>query len=153
MKVIIALLVLSIVLFVLYATAANGKLKNAKSEIYPFKKKKLLTEAEKKFYKMLKEAFPEQIIFAQVAMGAIIDVDYSKTKDKSLRNKFNQKIIDFVIMNHLFEVVALVELDDSTHNKEQDEKRDLITSSAGYKTYRFVFKDSSIEKIRNKINI
>jgi hypothetical protein len=37
-------------------------------------------------------------------------------------------------------VVALVELDDSTHNACADRKRDALTRAAGYHTFRFASK-------------
>jgi Protein of unknown function (DUF559) len=38
-------------------------------------------------------------------------------------------------------VLALVELDDSTHNAHADQQRDAITKAAGYQTIRFQSKN------------
>ncbi len=118
----------------------------------PYKKKSLLTEAEKKFFKMLEEAFPNYYVFPQVSMGAIVAVN-SKENRLGYLNKFNQKKIDFIIVNNIFEVLAIVELDDSSHDKNNDKNRDEITNCAGYKTYRFYLKKCNVEKLRKEIDL
>ncbi len=55
----------------------------------------------------LKEALPQQHILAQVAFSALITSD-----DYKIRQKFNRKVTDFVILNTQFEVIAIIELDD-----------------------------------------
>ncbi len=55
----------------------------------------------------LKEALPQQHILAQVAFSALITSD-----DYKIRQKFNRKVTDFVVLNTQFEVIAIIELDD-----------------------------------------
>jgi len=43
------------------------------------------------------------------------------------------------------EVVALIELDDRTHNATADRQRDAITKTAGYQTFRFPSKQKPTE--------
>jgi very-short-patch-repair endonuclease len=55
----------------------------------------------------------------------------------SIRGRFAQKVVDFVILDDALEVVALVELDDRTHRLEKDAARDAMTAAAGYVTLRY----------------
>jgi very-short-patch-repair endonuclease len=55
-----------------------------------------------------------------------------------VRNRFGRKIIDFVLEDRASgDVLALIELDDRTHNAAKDRSRDEITKAAGYRTVRF----------------
>jgi very-short-patch-repair endonuclease len=55
----------------------------------------------------------------------------------SIRGRYSQKVVDFVLLDGAFEVVALVELDDRTHRLEKDAARDAMTAEAGYVTLRY----------------
>lgn len=101
--------------------------------------KKLLTDNEYDFFIRLVRACPENVyVFSQVSMGAILNAnsnDYEE--DKKLRYNFGYKIIDFVLYSSDKKVLAIIELDDRTHNKENDYKRDIMLREAGYKILRF----------------
>ena len=55
------------------------------------------------------------------------------------RAKFNRKMADFVVCSKAFEVIAVVELDDSSHkgNEEKDEARDGLLKQAGVAVLRY----------------
>jgi hypothetical protein len=101
-------------------------------------KKRFLTETEARVLAMLEAALPEHRIMAQVAMGALLQAgSKDRKKAHSARNMFAQKIVDFVVVTRATaEVVALIELDDRTHQAAKDRKRDAMTASAGYRTIR-----------------
>ena len=107
------------------------------------KARPLLTDNELEFAQRLQEALPEYRILAQVAMGALLDPDLDPEESSepgrflSVRGRFAQKIIDFVIVDDFYEVVALVELDDQTHDPDKDAERDEMTAMAGYLTIRY----------------
>lgn len=107
------------------------------------KAKPLLTDNEIEFVMRLEEALPEYRVLPQVAMGALLDPDMELENPAepgrflSIRGRFAQKIIDFVIVDEVFEVVALVELDDQTHDPDKDAERDHMTAMAGYLTIRY----------------
>ena len=64
----------------------------------------------------------------------------------SVRARFDRKIGDFVICDRrTLDVVALVELDDCTHDARTDRQRDTITQAAGYQTLRFQSKPKPTE--------
>ena len=107
-----------------------------------FKAKKLLTTNEMEFLARLESAVPEFRFHAQVAMGALIEPAVSQKQDSKtfwrLRGMFSQKIVDYVAQSRATgEIVAIIELDDKTHNAEKDAKRDAMVSSAGYRTVRW----------------
>lgn len=106
-----------------------------------FKSKALLTANELEFLGRLEVAVPELRFHAQVAMGALLDPAVSNKDRKAfmrLRGMFSQKIVDFVAQNRKDGViVAVIELDDRTHNGDKDAKRDAMLASAGYKIVRW----------------
>jgi len=118
-------------------------------------RKKLLTANEKEFMGRLRKALPEFQVMAQVSMGALMDVapGSSPSPDRD-RFLFASKIVDFVICTPDNEVVALVELDDRTHDvkKDADAQRDALTSIAGYTTIRWDSRRKpSVAEIRKTI--
>ena len=106
-------------------------------------KRAFLTENEKEFMQRLEEAFPEHRIMAQVSMGALMspDVRGGSPEYLSIRGRFAQKVVDFLILDEALEVVALVELDDRTHSQEKDAARDAMTAAAGYVTIRYLIRE------------
>lgn len=130
--------------------------KNLKSSraSYLYNSKPLLTDNEIEFYQRLKEALPEYHILCQVALGALLqpNVKGNNRKYYSIRGTFAQKIADFVICDKDMSVVTIVELDDRTHSKDKDEKRDAMLEEAGYDVVRWQSrKKPSIVEIRDMI--
>lgn len=113
-------------------------------------RKALLTPNEKEFMGRLQRAVPELHVMAQVSMGALMDIapGSSPTPEKD-RWRFANKIVDFVICHtRSREVIALVELDDRTHDnkKDADAHRDALTAMAGYPTLRWDSRRKPSEK-------
>ena len=106
-----------------------------------FKAKRLLSPNELEFICRLESAAPELRFHAQVSMGAVLDPAVPRSNGKaymSIRGMFAQKIIDFVAQDkRTGNIVAIIELDDRTHNGAKDAKRDAMLSSAGYRTIRW----------------
>lgn len=99
----------------------------------------LLTDNEIEFHGRLRDALPEYQILAQVSMGALIepDVGGGTATWLSIRGRFAQKVVDYVVVDESMRVIALVELDDATHDRRRDLERDTITGLAGYPTLRY----------------
>jgi very-short-patch-repair endonuclease len=93
-----------------------------------------LTEREQVMFFRLSEALPEYIVLAQVAMSALMTAS-----TQAARNRFDRKVIDFVVCSKAFEVIAVVELDDSSHRGKEaaDDRRDKLLKAAGFRTVRF----------------
>lgn len=104
-----------------------------------YKSKPLMTDNEREFFQRLKTALPDHHIFAQVSLGALLqpNVKGDNRKYYSVRGTFAQKIADFVIADSDLKVVAIVELDDRTHNTDKDGKRDAMLEQAGYAVIRW----------------
>jgi hypothetical protein len=111
----------------------------------PFRvvRREFLTRNEQDFLERLEEAFPEYRVMAQVSMGALMNpaVKGGTPGYLSIRSRFAQKVVDFVLLDGSFEVVALVELDDRTHRVDKDATRDAMTAAAGYVTLRYQSRD------------
>jgi len=138
----IAAIIFIVVLFI-FIVMPNGKDKEQptieprklpKTNKTPIKSSHIMTVHEKVMFGVLKEAVPECHIFPQVALGAIL-----WTSSYATRNKFSQKIADFVITDQNFTILAVIELDDKSHiGKEQkDAERDAMVREAGYKPLRY----------------
>lgn len=101
---------------------------------------KIMTKTEIQFFEILKQTLNEYYIFTQVCTSAILKAT-SRNHSNFLKakNTYNRTFIDFVICDENLEIIALIELDDKTHDnkKEKDTIRDYITAKAGYKTIRF----------------
>ncbi|ELA7149933.1 DUF2726 domain-containing protein [Vibrio parahaemolyticus] len=80
----------------------------------------LATENERKMYFALQKALPsEYVIHSQVSLMALVTpVDF---KDNS---KTWAKRMDFVITDKSTRILAVIELDDSTHNRKKRQERD-----------------------------
>ncbi len=103
----------------------------------------IMTAAERRAYASLAELLPQCRIYPQVAMAAMIGPNPSHdfTERQRIRGTFSQKYIDFVIEDPRDgKVVAIIELDDHTHDAAKDAARDAMTAEAGYITIRL--KDS-----------
>ncbi|AOH87296.1 hypothetical protein AWL63_23185 (plasmid) [Sphingomonas panacis] len=101
--------------------------------------KAFMTPREQAMLSALEHVLPMYRIHAQVAMGALLAAPRRPGSRFNLadRNAFSQKIIDFVIVDPTIgKVVALVELDDRSHDAVKDRLRDAMTARAGYQTIR-----------------
>jgi hypothetical protein len=101
--------------------------------------KALLTQNEQEFFVRLKQALPDHHVMAQVSMGALLNPSVPRRDPlfHRIRNRFAQKIVDYVVLDDKFKVVTLIELDDRTHVQEKDADRDAMTAAAGYRTIRY----------------
>ena len=108
-------------------------------DLHAFVQKPLLTPNELEFYGRLTAALPDYLILAQVSMGALVDIstDVPEKYRVRLREMFNRKIVDYVVCSRNMRVIALVELDDRTHDATRDQLRDTLTYRAGYPTLRY----------------
>lgn len=128
------LLILAAVLFVVVVVAISAE----GDKTLSVEAKPLLTKREREALRAIEAALPQHRVHAQVAMGALIKVKAglsAKTR-ASTRNRFAQKIVDFVAEDRRSGELLLIEVDDRTHNASKDKQRDAITVAAGYRTIR-----------------
>ncbi len=125
----ILLLVLALIAIAAVAMKAKGKA----SGVIQTKAKPVLTRNEQAMYWRLRETFPDFVVLAQVAFSALI------TSAREHRNSYSQKVADFVLLDKSMSVLAVIELDDSTHRgrEEADARRAALLETAGYRVVRF----------------
>ena len=104
-------------------------------ETLPLVARDVLSAREREFHRLLMMQYPGHHIFAQYALSQLLDVQAGASNPQSVRNQFSQLVADFVLCRADYSVVAVVELDDSTHGglqaRERDARKDLAIRSAG----------------------
>lgn len=133
----IFLIILAIAVAIL---AVMTKLRGQSAASGNIHSKPILTDNEREFFHRLQRALPDFHIFPQVAANAILQVKQSDSKKHyhSMRNRFAQKHMDFVVCElESLAIKAIIELDDRTHTPANDKKRDALFEAAGYRVIRF----------------
>lgn len=127
-------LIIGIAVVVLLCIMMAGKNKKPRQQHTPIQPKAILTRREQQFFQVLNQALPRCYIFPQVSFSAILN-----TKGFYTRSQFNRKFADFVICNAQLAIVAIIELDDSSHKgrEQQDAARDAMLGEAGYTVLRY----------------
>lgn len=137
MKTMIFVIIVLGITIALLASAKNKKL--SKSKYYA---KRPLTQPEQTMYWKLIKALPEYVVLAQVSFSSFIYAKGDLSKENYIKfNKIKQKRADFMICSKDFKIIAVIEVDDSSHDKEKDEKRDKALMEAGVKTIRWHVKN------------
>ncbi|HGX3400438.1 DUF2726 domain-containing protein [Acinetobacter nosocomialis] len=130
----IGIFLIAIMILAILSVLKKGESKNRNAKRTPIKGKPIITMNEQPTFMKLKEALPEHIILAQVAFSAFMTAQGYAT-----RNLFNRKVADFVVLDKAFNIVAIVELDDSSHKGKEkfDVERDALIHEAGFKVIRY----------------
>ena len=155
------LVIIGIALFVLISIAVHlSKSQPSSKEGYYIKKKTLLTPAERSFYGVLKQAIPEEIeITCKVRIADVLTPKkgMSRSNWQTAFNQISAKHFDYVLCSTTtLEVLAVVELDDKSHNKPSRVKRDELIleacESADLPLIRFPAKAAyTVDGVRNAI--
>jgi very-short-patch-repair endonuclease len=107
---------------------------------WPFYAKRPLSQAQQVLYFRLIQALPQHIVLAQVQLSRLLGVKKGNNY-QAWSNRINRMSADFVICNKDSTIVAVVELDDATHEREDrqaaDAKKDKVLSSAGVRVVRW----------------
>lgn len=127
-------------------------------KVFPYKRKYLLSKAELSFYKVLDKAIQAELkIITKVRLEDIIVTDKETEEYQKYRNKIRSKHLDFVLCkpDNMY-VYAAIELDDSSHEREDRQERDEFVGealkTAGIPLIRFKCQRSYSEnEIRNII--
>jgi hypothetical protein len=132
--------ILAAVALLVVAPAVFLLLRGRKPWLPRLRRKPLLTANEAEFFHRLQRALPGFHVFPQVSFAAFLtdDGQLSRKAQWAVRAKFDRKIADFIVCERgTLKVVAVVELDDRTHDAGADRQRDAITKVAGYQTIRY----------------
>ncbi len=134
---------LSIVVVAIIAMLAILKAKfqgGGADEVWPFYSKKPLSQPEQVLYFRLVQALPAHIILAQVQLSRLLGVKKGNNY-QAWFNRINRMSVDFVVCNKDSSIVAVIELDDATHQKEDrktaDAKKDKALASADIRIVRW----------------
>lgn len=103
-----------------------------------YRERPLMTPNELEFFGRLVRALPQHYVFPQVAMSALIEP--ASANDEAWhrdRLRVAQQRVDYLICDRHCEVVAVVELDDRTHDRARDDLRDRRLAQGGVRTIRF----------------
>lgn len=107
---------------------------------WPFYAKKPLSSPEQVLYFRLCKALPEHIVLAQVGLSRILGVKKGNNFGEWF-NRINRLSADFVLCSKDSTIVAVIELDDASHEKADrqaaDAKKDKALSSAGIRIVRW----------------
>lgn len=137
---IVCIVIVAAVIAVL-ALQAGGRAPR-KDGVGAYKAGKLMTENEREFFGRLVTALPAHYVFPQVAMCAlIVPASTNKQLAHADRLRVAQQRVDFVICDALCAVVAVVELDDRSHDAGKDQRRDARLLQGGVRTVRFQSKN------------
>jgi Protein of unknown function (DUF2726) len=91
---------------------------------WPVVARNLLTEREQSFYQRLLSVYPGHKLFVQVALSQLIDVDRSHPESESIRARYKQLVADFVLCRPDLSVIAIIELDDRSHERADRQRAD-----------------------------
>jgi very-short-patch-repair endonuclease len=107
--------------------------KKEKESGLPYEKEpSLLTAAERSFYGVLCQALDHQYaIFAKVRLGDLLWLPRRTPRFWLYRNKIDRKHVDFVLCDLTsFSPLLVIELDDSSHEREDRQERDAFVDAA-----------------------
>jgi hypothetical protein len=97
---------------------------------WPVAAKNLLTERERSLYQRLLSLYPEHRLFVQVSLSQLIDVPEGHPERMSIRNQFSQLVADFVLCRSNLSVIAVIELDDRSHERADRRRADARKNKA-----------------------
>lgn len=80
-------------------------------------------------------------VFAKVRLADLVAPDTDEKNQKGLFYKIQAKHCDFVVCNSMLNVVAVIEIDDRSHERDDRQKRDkfvdFILQDCGIKVLRY----------------
>jgi very-short-patch-repair endonuclease len=118
---------IALVAFVVVAGLVAAALRRSKDGTregkWPFFAKKPLSPPEQVLYFRLVRALPDQIVLAQVQLSRILGVKKGDNYQSWL-NRISQLSADFVVCAKDASVLAVIELDDTSHQSERRREAD-----------------------------
>lgn len=145
-----------IALVVIAAIAGGMKSGRRVPETYPYVTKGVMTEPEQVLYYRLIEALPEHVVLAQVQMSSFLKIRGRQTHWKAVSSRIREKSADFLICDKTGNPVAMIELQDRTHERPEriksDEFKRKAAEAARLKLVTFhVGQMPSVEEIRKAV--
>jgi Protein of unknown function (DUF2726) len=97
---------------------------------WPVAARNLLSAREQSLYQRLLSLYPKHQVFVQVALSQMIDVDRNYPESESIRARYKQLVADFVLCRADLSVVAVIELDDRSHQRRDRQDADARKTKA-----------------------
>lgn len=136
----IILLSVVIVMIVTFAVLKAKGERSGSEEMWPFYARKPLSQPEQVLYFRLARALPDHIVLAQVQLSRLIGVRKG-SNSLAWSNRINRLSADFVVCEKDWSIVAVIELDDASHQREdrrgEDAKKEKALSSANIRVIRW----------------
>ncbi|HHG3345035.1 TPA: DUF2726 domain-containing protein [Vibrio parahaemolyticus] len=86
----------------------------------------LATKTERRFYKVLQDLLPDEyVIHSQVSLMALVQPTNFKDNSRTWAKR-----MDYVITDRDTKVLAVIELDDSSHRQKKRQERDIYVNNA-----------------------
>jgi very-short-patch-repair endonuclease len=150
-----SVVILAVLVLAVFALATKGRRSAAAVDApWPFYAKKPLTSPEQVLYFRLLRAFPEHIVLAQVALSRILGVKKGNNFSRWF-NRINRMTADFILCAKDATILAVIELDDSSHGKagrrDADARKDKALQSAGISVVRWNVKSMPDEDTMRSI--
>jgi hypothetical protein len=109
-------------------------------EQWPYYAKTVLSQPEQALYHRLVAALPEHIVLAQVQVSRVLGVKMGFDLN-AWNNRISRMSYDFLVCQKDFGVIAVIELDDRSHEKapriETDRKKNRATAAASIPLIRW----------------
>jgi very-short-patch-repair endonuclease len=106
---------------------------------WPYYAKRPLSAVEQVLYFRLVKALPERIVLAQVGLSRLLGVKKGNNF-AAWNNRINRMSVDFVICAKDATILAVIELDDASHARDDrqaaDGKKDRALQAAGLRIIR-----------------
>lgn len=150
-----------VVIFFALLTARSGRRGDAAGRVAFTARKELFSAAERSFFGVLEQAVAgEYRLFGKVRLRDLIQParGFSRSWQATLRNRVQQKHVDFVLCHpQSLAVVAVVELDDASHRQQERLERDgfvdAALASAGIPVLHFPVRNRyAVVELRTKIS-
>src|SRR6267142_1189501 len=139
MKIIAIALLLAAIALVAVLVAARHR-RAAGGADWPFYAKKPLSVPEQILYHRLVKTLPDRIVLTQVQLSRVLGVKKGFNFGK-WNNRINRLSLDFVVCLKDSTVAAVIELDDSSHQRaaraEADRRKEQALKSAGVTLIRW----------------
>lgn len=141
MEVVFAFLAFLVFLSILSSVGSSSSKKDfSPSGDLPFYPKRPLSQVEQILYFRMIDALPEFVVLSQVQLSRFMGVKKGYPFNM-FNNLINRKSVDFLVCTKSFDIVAAVELDDSSHSRPDRIKADAVKDrsihSAGLRIVRW----------------
>jgi len=91
---------------------------------WAYSAKPVLTPMELVVFSRLRQVFPEYTVLAQVSLSQVVHINATGKRRQAMFNRVSAKSVDFALCQHDFRIVVAIELDDKTHDRPIQRKRD-----------------------------